>query len=588
MKKINFKGEITIIKRHAGKIVEKHHQSNLIVEGLQAWCAGKAIGGGGSSWVTEGILGECITLGKGSVVPESTDRSVTTACSFTSASSDKTTTFADGVQKTFGFVGYSSSDTSLSIVRKDVQVFVEDEHSIKYRYKFIVPADSRYVDTITEICLYADAINTNSGEIGICVTHALLKDAEGNPYSIEKTALDELDIYYDITMSSNSDNFKLAKRAYNAGYVDRFLWNADTDIDKNKVFDSFKLCDAKLYKNVMYFSYGGSAKQNSYVPQYNANNHLTSGYIASLPSIRVLRNKYSIKRYIMRFMMLAQQCLEVSYPNNLFGTHEITDIAIGAGDGATTDFKCPISFFIKNTETLYKDGVALTRNVDYTIDNFNNADELPELYPSTHLLPISHGDDSTSGAYYENLIVADKVLANKVNTYHYQLFPYYLEQGTKTIKKANIKMEEWLTLYMPVDQSAFDWNVDTAYVSYYNNTVTIDLEYSTDGETFTNILEGVSCYNGHNSNNPQGVAKETGWVKYNFEAVKAPYWRIRAHSTSSGRHYDIGLLLCREASKYIHFNTAPGANTELKMKASVDRPYMDGNHVVDVGATIQF
>jgi hypothetical protein len=150
-------------------------------------------------------------------------------------------------------------------------------------------------------------------------------------------------------------------------------------------------------------------------------------------------------------------------------------------------------------------------------------------------------------------------------------------------------MEEWLTLYMPVDQSAFDWNVDTAYVFYTYNTVTIDLEYSTDGETFTNILEGVSCYNEHNSSySPDEDQKETGWVKYNFEAVKAPYWRIRAHSTGSGRHYDIGLLLCREASKYVHFNTAPEANAELTMKASVDRPYMDGNHVVDVGATIQF
>lgn len=588
MKKINFKGEITIIKRRAGKIVEKHHQSNLIVEGLQAWCAGKAIGGSGTSWVTSGNLGPFITLGKGSVAPESTDRSVTTACSFTSTTQNIATTFADGVQKTFGFVYYSSSATSRSILQKDVQVFIEDENSVKYRYKFIVPADSRFVDTITEICLYATAMTTNNDDIGICVTHALLKDAEGNPYSIEKTALDELDIYYDITMSSNSDNFKLSKRAYNHGSVGRFLWNADTTDDKNKVFDSFKLCDAKLYKDVMYFSPNGSAKQNAYVPQYSANTHLTSNYIATLPSIRVLRDKYSIKRYIMRFMMLAQQCLEISYPNNLFGTHEITDIAIGAGDGATTDFKCPISFFIKNTETLYKDGVALTRNVDYTIDNFNNVDELPELYPSTHLLPISHGDNNTSATYFENLIVADKTLAAKVNSSHYQLYPYYLEQGTKVLKRANIKMEEWLTLYMPVDQSAFDWNVDTAYISCYNNRVTIDLEYSTDGETFTNVLEGVSGYTSQGSSSPQAVDKETGWVKYNFSAIKASYWRIRAHSTSSGRHYDIGLLLCREASKYVHFNTAPGANAALTMKASVDRPYMDGNHVVDVGATIQF
>jgi hypothetical protein len=328
MKKINFKGEITIIKRRAGKIVEKHHQSNLIVEGLQAWCAGKAVGRG-ESWSAGNYLGPFITLGKGSVAPESTDRSVTTACSFTSASSDKTTTFADGVQKTFGFVSYNSDNM---VRKKDVQVFVEDENSVKYRYKFIVPADSHFVDTITEICLYA---MVKMNDIGICVTHALLKDAEGNPYSIEKTSLDQLDIYYDITMSSNSDNFKLSKRAYNCGWVDRFLWDADTTEDRNKVFDSFKLCDAKLYKGVMYFSPNGSAKQNAYVPQYRADKHLTSNYIATLPSARVLRDTYSIKRYIMRFMMLAQQCLEVVYPNNLFGTHEITDITIGVGDGAS-------------------------------------------------------------------------------------------------------------------------------------------------------------------------------------------------------------------------------------------------------------
>jgi len=587
MNKLNYEGILTIIKCRNGKELERHVQKNTVTEGLRAFLAGCKMNPP-SNFTYHNVLGAVITVGKGSQAPSSSDKGVSTPCSFSSASNDLEIILANG-NTVLGNVtqGSGTPDATATVSYcKETNVEVISDTSIHYRFKFIVPAMARFVDTVSEVSLFAmygDRDFFSVANFYVCLTHALLKDAEGQPYTLQKTALDELTIYYDLTISSQNAGIVLCKNAFRY-YGDRIL-----DVSGETVTTSLHVIGAHYHNGATYFCVS-EKDYNLDVTAYNSEANTTTGYIATIPTARVLRDRYT-KRYIMRMLFGHNKCVELRYPNNTFGTPEITDIPVGIGDGATVDFTTPISFFVHNSDVVYKNGTALTRGVDYTIDNFNNADELPELYPSSHMLIVSHNDASGG---FTHLFTFDKTLKNKrfdegSGDSVGSLRCKYIANGTDTnaYTQPNMHLDEWILLYMPVDSSEFRWDIDTIYLYQRYTGTTVDLEYSADGVSFTNVLNGVDPHHsGATDNDPRNKTKEEGWTQFTIPNTRALYWRIRFHAT--GSFTNPGLIMCHSASKVIHFSTAPEANAELTMKARVDRPYMDGNHVLDAGVSIQF
>jgi hypothetical protein len=590
MEKLKFDGCVTIIRKRDGEVLEKHTQKNTVTNGMRLFMLGGNESGGNAG--PENTLGAVLTLGKGNVVPSSSDIGVTTPCSFSRASNEDSFQLSNGTVAigTFGRGWNDSELTSKMLYCKETLLKPNSDNSIRYRFKFIVPAESSYVDTISEVSLYA--FNSSYSYIAtsyyyICITHALLKDAEGQPYTMQKTALDELTIYYDLTVTSVSDAIVLCKKAHGPN-GDRILSAAGGE----SLHTSLHLVGAHHFGDNTYF---GDERDYDLQPDpaYHANANANTSFIAVVPTERVLRDLYN-KRYIMRMLLGQRDCVEIRYPNSMFGTPEITDIPIGTGDGATVDFLAPISFFVRNSETVYKDGIALTRGVDYTLDNFNNADELPELYPSLHMLVVSRHEAHTSGGF-DRIDTEDATLYSKrtdSGNYHGALHCVPVRDDTPAERKQYLDTltmytNEWIVLYMPVDDSEFRWDIDTVYLYMYSTGVTVDLEYSADGITFTNVLNGVDPHHANATNwYPFEKTKEEAWNKFTIPNTRASYWRIRFNA--SGNIQRPGLMMCHSASKYIHFNSAPEANASLTMKARVDRPYMDGNHVLDAGVSIQF
>lgn len=592
MEQLNFNGSITIIRKRNGKIVETHEQKNVIVNGMRGFMLGAGSWGNNSG--PTNILGALLTLGKGTTAPAASDIGVTTPCSFSHASDASTYTLSNGTIAVGSIgIGEGASELAANILYcKETLVKPNSDNSVRYRFKFIVPAESHYVDTISEVSLYAQHGNfryLSSTNYYVCLTHAMLKDAEGQPYTMNKTALDELTIYYDLTIASQNSAIVLCKKARP---------NADRILSASggaRAYTSLHLIGAHHHNGVTYFGDEVDYELEP-DPAYSAAANANTSLIAVLPTERILRDKYT-KRYIMRMLFGQNQCVELRYPNNVFGTPEVTDIAIGIGDGATTDFLAPISFFVHNSETVYKGGTALTRGVDYTIDNFNNADELPELYPSLHLLAISYNSEQPSGGF-DRIDTEDATLYSKrtdSGAYHGAIHcAPVIDDNEDSRNSANngvptkkLYINEWILLYMPIDESEYRWDIDTVYLYLYNSGVTVDLEYSADGVTFTRVLNGVDPHHASaTSYNAYQKTKEEAWNRFTIPNTRAPYWRIRFNASANIQHP--GLIMCHSASKYIHFNTAPEAGTELKMKARVDRPYMDGNHVLDASVSIQF
>ncbi len=339
-------------------------------------------------------------------------------------------------------------------------------------FSFIVPADSAYVGTITEVGLITDISirykNTNNawqGRSGYIVTHSLLKDSEGNPYTVNKTAIDQLTVEYIIHINSNLlelptflitdtiTNKQIAGRATYPGLIGFRGFN----ISKGDVTSSMPLIRlikkwsaAKIIGNFIYSRRDDSTTyfQVSTINDWATPTTLvirqgnsTSGYSDTSYVLSTMSDDTDTKNYPVRrvrsnwafngryyfgyiFSPLWEETINQKYMYTVwFVKRFVEDLnmpaqalpikAIGTGDGSTTEFIPPYDYWKENTEKIYINGVLQTRGVDYTCDNFANYNDVPELLPLVHATIIDAdwftNDDSSnicfavkSSSHYEH------------------------------------------------------------------------------------------------------------------------------------------------------------------------------------------
>lgn len=456
---------------------------------------------------------------------------------------------------------------------------------------YIVPATSSYVATITEVGL---------GTASAIWTHAMLVDAEGNPISIVKTENDELTIVvtlelYTATVLPLTTRFEpfvkvpdikptlaaiLLSRAVSAARQLRVLRNATHS--EPIVSDRLSIVPRNLQ---LPYRYVYADDDNGVTPIFAAwtadktlmqlkltanlrckNDSFNTHYYRYLQFQWGIRTGYgglggaSATYYLCDIPM----ALDLKDPN-IFPPQLLSNIAIAAGDGETTDFACPLNYFQKDTEVIYKNGVALVRDVDYTIEHDSNKDRLPEL------MHIIYDNENPTR------ITSDPSLWDKSSYYQFQAEANAQPPGSTTSYSAYV-----CRAFDHVYPLHFDWGaprkcncLQGLLRAYYVGTMYV--EYSADNTTWEQAASQVINIDG---------SVDTA-VNLTWEPVEAQYWRIRVTRLSSASSSRVTYAYFNAGGKDaylgysnplgIHFTTPPTENDVITMDCYVDIPLKNAN-----------
>lgn len=511
-----------------------------------------------------------------------------------------------------------------------------DYKTFRVTMQATLPPDTNYVGTITELGLanYYTEITKRADDEAL-FSHALLKDAEGNPISIEKTELDEIIVNYTLTVSfSELDTsvFKLASyrllfsslnTRYAASYgIVRRSYDNNTDPfinDKSLTFyNSIVLSSIKhmqLYNGRRIFKRFYS--RNS----YSAN----SGTLATLDqrgkldeaSMCVVMDSTRLAASVLNNRYLHSICINklhedneytansqinlVAYlfNNELFAPTELSNMQVGTGDGSTTNFKPPLNFWVKDTDKIYIDGVLQVKGVDYTCDYFNNIDLLFELYPSTDAIIVSGHEKLTTGSDSANILSSEGITFCAKNNCEFSKYSYAADDVIAQYEVTGIEECKYITryynlckdnpvvIYLPIDEDTNkDYSIDM--ISFFTNTVIatniINIEVSNDNVDYTPVAENIKI-----SDHIVGNGFNNSFKYILNEPVLAKYWRITAVSSQYDSGYiDIENLLMRRTGRPIVFTNPPAAGAKITMDATIDRPFKNDKHVIDVSGVYQF
>ena len=466
----------------------------------------------------------------------------------------------------------SESDTAITSklwsITPDSQKGEVPQYNIaKYTIIATVPADTSHVGTITEV-----GVEGARDSYTYCLfSHSLLKDAEGNPISIEKTDIDKVIITitftieieavspwkpvlnpyycYAIRASELNDHFNS-----DAGVSD--VWHRDQLTLLSTVYGAmFPHIDCTSYYNhpLSYPRYG----------QVVAAMTMTQASKKLAGSGRLAQSIGEDLPLYINAICVHPICYVMLPESTVFPSYDIKGITVGTGDGSTVSFMDPLNYFVKDSEKLYVDGAELVRNVDYTIDYRNNRQRLTDL-GATAKAVITSGLETTD-VY---LIPFQRFSrAKEQNTWgSMQSYPIKSFYGWKAGTPMIIDL-----------QGTEDFN--TVYLPQWVTTQDITVSYSDDGTNWTDWQTWT-----HKS----GTAETT-----TGETVSAKYIRISGTNTSFDTWIRDSLNIDREiyigymGQADIIFTTAPAANAVITMDVTMDRPFKNGNYVIDTSVELQ-
>lgn len=473
-------------------------------------------------------------------------------------------------------------------------------------YQFIIPANTTYVFTagsfgITHHC----SSNMDPGTTYLnnlhYYTRGQLKDAEGNPITINKTALDKLiiDVEWqlnfvdgDFTWFKGWDNLmnhaQISGREFTA-MLTNMLYISTLPIDKGKVSHRQYYYDQVGYESLN-CALNWMYKLN---PAWKKDAMTDYAYKPTeTPQIRVPQEMLP-GRYINTIGILGVGAIQL--PNsNVFPNYTMQDIPVGTGDGSTTDFECPIPCFLKDTDKVYKNGILLTRDVDYTIDHKHNRQKC---------LSISEGNFAKiiDGCIYQ--YTANKV--KKGSTLWGGIFmpfsacidipgSYQASYYYYTIKFYKMSTSKPMILDMEKETE-----INYFVSPYIKGGDKLKLYHSNDNINYTYVGE-VNVLSTHIAagNNIPEVNK------LSFNTIKARYWKIEitskdgkdaeyefdnyTHSNSNTSIEETKTYMYNQCGflgyvgEPIKFKTPPAKGDIITMDVSLDRPYKTTQNVIDI------
>ena len=457
--------------------------------------------------------------------------------------------------------------------------FFEEECKYVFHLHYTVPASTSYVGKVTECAL------------GSGCTHALIKDAEGAPMSIDKTDLDKLliDVTIEITINDNSSVLHTPLKTSQLHYAlvgnspfsrlfvpgMQYLFSPDSAIYNGVITRNDTYYDGTHADATASITYEGSTSSA-------LRNHRSAGKLSS--SWPVAGQHYINGILLSDFYI-------IKFPNEeVFPLYQITEIPVGVGDDATTDYHCPLNLFAEGTEEIFIDGVLQTRGTDYTIEAYNNADGLPELMAS-NFGKITGGTNDGSTPK----IPIFRAVLNEGMQYCYYTTTYaYSAGGTTSTAPGYFTTNDPLFFDLFNNMKVNTFIIGAGYNAGANYVYT--LWYSNDNTQWEKAAEM-----NHTSNTKQVVK---------FDTIEARYWKVTIHdknnasanlSSGSSMGYAYSyyghqptaidtnrLCLFGYIGGGIHFNTPPARDAIITMNAYIDRPLKTDSLIVECNANLTF
>ncbi len=453
---------------------------------------------------------------------------------------------------------------------------LDEDNTWNARCTARIDATAEYVGTVSEVGIY---ICTGNPGLGMG-THALIKDAEGNPMTITKTDTEVLfvDIHVQIQLSAGN-GFEWTPWYY-------YLLGEGSAVKTWPQLPALNGMSIAMLRSHPDIMTGGVVigSRVELTHSYDANtgvltcsggrfgntNQVTQEYVNAVGLIASFVTKPSSESYKPSVPVGVWK-----FPNpEIFPNATLSDMRVGTGDGETTDFTPPLNLWVKDSEQIYVDGALQVRGVDYTCDHRNNLSRLLSLVPSNFCT-------------LKNGLV--RLASPQSNTGQHPL------KGG--INKATTGSNNYARMYLVWDQEhPLEWELEadpqigieadgfylTGICSTANTSwrfAVVKLYYSENGTDWTEA--GVYTVTDTN----------TTMTAHDFvfeDTVSAKYWRLSIDVSActerlrTARFYANGASYLYRNGAPIHFSTAPAVGAVITMNAQIDRPMKNENFILDV------
>lgn len=402
---------------------------------------------------------------------------------------------------------------------------------------FVFPASTSVVGEVKSFGMFHSCRASSKPPFGRSIsevnTKGTLKDSEGNPITITKTALDKLivEVEWEFQFASNDFVFfedlqsEIVMNAVMLGYSSEYaLLNKALT---NYVYVSTLPVDKGIIP-IGHITYKEGSSGNSspsfwgatYSPNWQKDGNDPYKYTEN-NTVRIPQTDLPLQ-YINQIGILGLGA--ISLPNaNVFPTYTLQDIEVGTGDGTTTEFECPIPWFLQNTDKLYKNGQLLTRDVDYTIDYKHNRQKLISISEGNFAKIIQSAVDYmgeankksskniTWGSYIIPFAACLYPTGGYDPSYVFGLNSYVV---FKTSEPLILDMEK-------------ETEINYFVSPHINGGSKLKLYYSQDNNNYTYVGEVDVLTTSIN-----GGAAIPDKHKLSFETIKARYWKIEITSAN--------------------------------------------------------
>lgn len=451
--------------------------------------------------------------------------------------------------------------------------------------KYVIPASSEYVGTITE-CGIASSAYPSGSEWGLndLCTHALIYDAEGNPISIEKTDLDilEIEIVFKIIVKENNI-VKLLPWEHNP--LHHIFYDKNESVKFQEVMkprisamlSSTLTKTGGIYCNIVNsYYYGYYMKNYTDIKIKNTNATFNPDTkIMTIPSCRLGTTFGEDEQLFIKGLTICN-AFYIPFPNNsIFPTYTIENIDVGIGDGEQSIFTCPLGYFVNRSEQIKIDGVLQQEGIDYIIEenslgcsnlmasneavitggvSTNNASSYPLFLSCKDLATSTRSGDKNVGNipygfYSEKPLFFDCLKPTRVN--YFQMGKALNSSGNFSFFGRNSEEEDWNEII------SFNHNASETSSLTFEEVNYRYYKVSTDKSSTV-------CYGKTNYTPPERQDEPSCYFK------------------------NEDLCMFGYKGRGIIFTNPPAAGSVITMSADTDLPMKNNNFVLDFAITLQF
>lgn len=462
----------------------------------------------------------------------------------------------------------SKSDTALfsSLFYREGQAkstkLDEENNTIEFTYYYVFPASSSYVGMIREVGL---------GSSVRIYTHALIVDSEGNPIEIEKTALDEIEVTVKIVCTRSS---------YLSGQTWAFRRDAFSSADSFGIYSSY------IFDSDPGETDNGTLRKSWSPEMRNSDNGYevtasSGNFVHSVGKI-VCQNEWDSTSSFVGYVnsILGGRSFVLLFPNeSVFPKRQISNLSLGTGDGVTTDFVPEIPVWVKDTEIVYKNGIALERGVDYLVDSVSNVGFLKELSLSNFVKkivgegkPVSGESSYSLGGCYSTVYGnwMPSLIVGKPIVYEFE---------------PNFAFTDKVNCLKPGT-----WYLGNYGGSTYLSGSNIVYSISSDGEIYEDIaridISGDSSSYSRQDLTLHQIDERVG-VKFLKVWIEIPDNDSGDHSTQKWIHYGDSFF-GYHGDFSIRFVSPPEEGSVLTIDLGIDRPYKSSDNVIQYNPEFNF